>query len=56
MNRYLICASLAIVPAIAIAQTPCEQLKSMKLADTTITLTESAGPGLHLPVPDKVLR
>ena len=50
MNRYRLCASLAIVPAITIAQTPCEQLKSLKLADTTITLTESAGPGaFHLP-------
>ena len=45
MNRYLLCSSLAIVHAIAIAQTPCEQLKSLKLADTTITLTESAGHG-----------
>jgi len=44
VNRYL-CASLAVVPLIAIAQTPCEQLKSLKLADTTITLTESSGPG-----------
>ena len=38
-------ASLVAVPAIVSAQTPCEQLKSLKLADTTITLTESAGPG-----------
>ena len=45
MNRYLLCLSLAVLPVIAIAQTPCEQLKSLKLADTTITLTESAGPG-----------
>ncbi len=45
MNRHLLYASLAVVPAIAIAQTPCEQLKSLKPADTTITLTESAGPG-----------
>ena len=45
MNRYLLRASLALVPAIAIAQTPCEQLKSLKLADTDITLAESAGPG-----------
>ena len=45
MNRWLLCSSLAVVPAIAIAQTPCKQLKSLKLADTTTTLTESAGPG-----------
>ncbi len=45
MNRWLLCASLAVVPAITLAQTPCEQLKLLKLADTTITLTESAGPG-----------
>ena len=44
MNRYLLFASLAVVPRIAIGQTPCEQLKSLKLADATITLIESAGP------------
>ena len=36
-------ASLVVVPAMLPAQTPCEQLKSLKLADATITLTESAG-------------
>ena len=45
MNRYLLCASLAVVPQSRLRQTSCEQLKSLKLADTTITLTESAGPG-----------
>src|SRR6202521_1894725 len=45
MNRYLLCACLAAVPLTAVAQTPCEQLKSLKLADTTVTLTESSGPG-----------
>jgi feruloyl esterase len=45
MNRYLLCACLAAVPLTALAQTPCEQLKSLKLVDTAITLTESAGPG-----------
>ena len=33
MNKYL-CAFLAVVPLIAIGQTSCEQLKSLKLADT----------------------
>ena len=45
MNRYLLSASLTVLNAIAIAQIPCEQLKSLKLAETTITLTESAGSG-----------
>jgi len=44
VNRYL-CAFLAVVPQIVRGQTSCEQLKSLKLADTTITLTESFGPG-----------
>jgi len=44
-----VCASLAAVPLIAIGQTPCKQLKSLKLADTTITLTESSGPGEFTP-------
>jgi feruloyl esterase len=45
MNRWLLCATLSAVPAIALGQTPCDQLKSLKLTDTTITLAESAGPG-----------
>ncbi|HXB75141.1 MAG TPA: tannase/feruloyl esterase family alpha/beta hydrolase [Candidatus Acidoferrales bacterium] len=45
MPRIKFFLIVAAVPAIALAQTPCEQLKSLKLADTTITLTESAGPG-----------
>src|ERR1051326_7063033 len=45
MTRRLLCASLAAVPLIAVAQIPCEQLKSQKLSDTSITLTESYGPG-----------
>ena len=50
MNRWLVCTYLAAVPAIALAQTPCEQLKSLKLVDTAITLAESAGPG-PIPMP-----
>src|SRR5438552_13111955 len=45
MSRWVFCAALVALTAIVSAQTPCEQLKSLKLADTTITLTESAGPG-----------
>ena len=45
MNRYLLCTCLAAVYLTAVAQTPCEQLKSLKLADTTVILTESSGPG-----------
>jgi len=45
MNRWLLYATLAVVPAIALAQTPCDQLKSLKLTDATITAAESAGPG-----------
>src|SRR5260370_36830639 len=45
VNRYFLCACLAAVPVTAVAQTPCEQLKSLRLADTTVTLTESSGPG-----------
>ncbi len=35
MSRWMLWASLVAVPAIVPAQTPCEQLKSLKLADTT---------------------
>ena len=45
MNRWLLFVTLPAVPAIALAQTPCEQLKSLKLTDTMTTLTEFAGPG-----------
>ena len=49
MNYWILRMFLIAVPAIAPAQTPCQQLKSLKLSDTTITLTESAGAGpLHL--------
>jgi feruloyl esterase len=50
MSRLIVWASLVAVPAIVSAQTPCEQLKALKLPDTTITVTASAGPGpLQLP-------
>jgi len=43
VNRYL-CAFLAVVPQIVRGQTSCEQLKSLKLADTVIfhTLIKTA--------------
>ena len=47
--RWLLCTSLAAAPFIGLAQTPCEHLKSLQLADTTITLAESLSPGpFHL--------
>jgi hypothetical protein len=44
-RRWILWASLTALPAIVSAQTPCEQLRTLKLADTTITLAESSGPG-----------
>ena len=49
MHPHLLRAALAVLPAIATAQTPCEQLKSLQLPNTTLTLSESAGPTLHSP-------
>ena len=43
MNRALIL--LAAAGAVAFAQTPCEQLQSLKLPDTTITMAMTVAAG-----------
>src|SRR5579864_1661961 len=62
MNRALfLLVLLAAVAAVTFAQTPCEQLQSLKLPDTTITMVTAvpAGPFVNpapppVPQPDAI--
>ena len=44
MNRALVLLVLA-ASSVAFAQTPCEQLQSLKLPDTTITMVTTVAAG-----------
>ena len=45
MNRWLFCVALVVMPAVALAQTPCEGLKSLSLPNATITAAEALPAG-----------
>ncbi len=45
MNRALILLIIAAASSVAFAQTPCEQLQSLRLPDTTITMVTAVPAG-----------